>query len=155
MTLAHRAGLLASAAAVVCALVTGALMHWVLGMSVTTVPLILGLVLLATLAAYGSYFLAVRRRFGRKRPVLGAYRGAALAVAVFALVVLVHSIFSPGADGFPISFIGQFVFAFLIVGWASALVGAVLGILVDKQAAMEAPNSTVERDGPQAARPSL
>jgi len=128
-------------------------MYGLLPTDTTGPPVVVALAVLAALLAYGAFYLVVRKRLGRAKPVIGAWRGAAIATAIFAVAVMVHSIHSPGSSGFPISFIGQFVISFILVGWAAAAVGAGLGLLIDKWA-RQAPNSAVERDGPQAARPS-
>lgn len=153
VTLAVRAGLAGAAAAAASGAAAGGIMYWLLPTDGSGAPVVVALASLAALLAYGAFYLVVKKRLGRAVPVIGAWRGAAIATAIFAVAVMLHSIHSPGASGFPISFIGQFVISFILVGWAAAVVGASLGMLIDKWA-RQAPNSTVERDGPQAARPS-
>ena len=120
-------------------------MHWLLSTDSTGAPVVVALAVLAALLAYGSFYLVVRKRLGSAKPVIGAWRGAAIATAIFAAAVMVHSIHAPGASGFLISFIGQFVISFIVVGWAAAAVGAGLGMLIDKWA-RQAPNSTPHTD---------
>jgi len=86
--------------------------------------------LLGVVAAAASFclvFFFVRARIAKAEPPMSALSGALLGVLVLAITTLVHAALSPGAYGWPMSFVGQLPFALLFVGWLALLFGAILG----------------------------
>jgi hypothetical protein len=66
-------------------------------------------------------------------PVLGARRGAGLAVFVLFVAASVHALFTSGLAGFLYSLFGQVGYSLLLCGVPFAVAGAVLGRSVERR----------------------
>jgi hypothetical protein len=86
-------------------------------------------------ASFVVVFFIVRARLAKAKPLLSALSGAFLGVLVLAVTTLFHSAVSPGAYGWPLSFIGQFAAALVLVGWLALFSGAILGRHIGRAAA--------------------
>lgn len=87
----------------------------------------LGLGLVPSAAVLAAVCVVVHGRLARKRPVLGAWRGAAIAVMALAVLAVAHTGLTYGSGGFAYSLLGQVGFACLIGGGPAAIAGALLG----------------------------
>jgi hypothetical protein len=82
---------------------------------------------LSALAAYALVYRVAHRRFEKKKPVLGAMRGASLGVATFLIAVIGHTAFFPGRGGFFISLVPITLTGLAMFGWGVAIIGAFVG----------------------------
>jgi hypothetical protein len=89
------------------------------------------------LISFATVFLAVsvtvRRRLARKKPVLGAKRGAVIATMAVVVVAFAHTCFTFGSAGFVYSLFCQVVYACLIGGGPAAIAGAILGRSIENR----------------------
>ena len=92
---------------------------------------ILGLVAFVTVFAAVSAL--VRTRLTRKTPVLGAWRGAIIAVVAVAIVATAHACLTFGSGGFVYSLVGQVGYACLVGGAPAAIAGALLGRAIESR----------------------
>lgn len=131
MQLATKTGLFAAGAACVTA---GGLIILLYGWFELPALLMatLGFGVLAAAVSFVVVFFTVSRHIGRFLPVLGAARGAALAVLTFMLCLIPHAVIFSGSGGFVPSLIGQFVLGLVLFGWLVAIVGALVGYATDR-----------------------
>jgi hypothetical protein len=89
------------------------------------------------LISFATVFLAVsvtvRRRLARTKPVLGAKRGAVIAVMAVVVVAFAHTCVTFGSAGFVYSLFGQVGYACLIGGGPAAIAGAILGRSIENR----------------------
>jgi hypothetical protein len=93
--------------------------------------------LLFSLLAGGlSYFIVhfvASRRIEKNAPVLGWWRGAIIALAVFVAVVLIHTLIFPGQGGFIVSALPVLFIGLAMFGWLVAIVGALVGVVCERK----------------------
>lgn len=85
------------------------------------------LALVASATVFIAVCAVVYFRLARKSPVLGAWRGAAIAVVAVAVVAAAHTCLAYGSAGFIYSLFGQIGYACLVGGPPAAIAGALLG----------------------------
>lgn len=91
----------------------------------------LGLGIVAGFVVFLSVLAVVSRRLRSRNPVLGAGRGAVIAVLAVAVAASVHTCFTSGSAGFLYSLFGQVGYACLFFGGPAAVLGALFGRSVD------------------------
>ena len=94
----------------------------------------LGLVAFTTVFAAVSAVVSVR--LTRKRPVLGPWRGAVIAVLAVVVVASAHACLTFGSGGLIYSLLGQVWFACLVGGAPGAIAGALLGRSIESRVFM-------------------
>lgn len=93
-----------------------------------------GLVAFATVFAAVS--VAVYARLTRKSPVLGAWRGAFIAVVAIVFVASAHACLTFGSGGLFYSLLWQVGYACLVGGAPTAIAGALLGRSIENRVIM-------------------
>lgn len=94
------------------------------------------LAFVASATVFVGVCVVVYARLTRKSPVLGAWRGAAIAVAAVAVVAAAHTCLTFGSDGFIYSLFGQVGYACLVGGPPAAIAGALLGRSIESRVFM-------------------
>ena len=135
VSLAVRAATEAAALAFALAALAIAMLYMaVLGVSAGSVvapAVALGFV--AVVTVFLAVLALVRRRFPGKCPVLGAKRGAVIAVLATVVVASAHACFTFGSAGFLYSLLGQVGYACLLGGGPAAVVGALVGRSIERR----------------------
>lgn len=89
------------------------------------------------LISFATVFLAVsatvRSRLSRKKPVLGAKRGAVIAIMTVVVVAFAHTCFTFGSAGFMYSLLCQVGYACLVGGGPAAVAGAIVGRSIENR----------------------
>lgn len=91
----------------------------------------LGLVAFATVFAAVSVVVHARRK--RKNPVVGAWRGAAIALVAVVVVASAHTCLTFGSGGFFYSLLGQVGYTCLVGGAPATFAGALLGRSIESR----------------------
>ncbi|OGB21002.1 MAG: hypothetical protein A3I66_15040 [Burkholderiales bacterium RIFCSPLOWO2_02_FULL_57_36] len=88
---------------------------------------------LAGMVAYGLVYWVSFSRLGKARPILGWWRGSAIGLGTFLIVVMLHTAFFPGHGGFFVSLAPVLLIGIVMFGWAVAIVGACVGAFCERQ----------------------
>jgi hypothetical protein len=136
MQSATRAALLAAYVGVAAGSVVGACIYAFLlrpdlpASSLVLPSALLGLVTGATsfVVVFGLVYWLHRKA----RAAIGQVAGAGAGVCVLALVTLAHAAVAPGADGWLLSFLGQFSLAVVLVGWLAVSLGVALSRYINR-----------------------
>jgi hypothetical protein len=91
----------------------------------------LGLISFA--AVFLAVSLTVQSRLSRKKPVLGAKRGAVIAIMAVVVVAFAHTCFTFGSAGFMYSLLFQVGYACLVGGGPAAIAGAIVGRSIENR----------------------
>ena len=91
----------------------------------------LGLISFATV--FIAVSVTVRSRLSRKKPVLGAKRGAVIAMMAVVVIAFAHTCFTFGSAGFMYSLLCQVGYACLVGGGPAAIAGAILGRSIENR----------------------
>jgi hypothetical protein len=85
------------------------------------------------IVAYGLTFICITKRNGIRKPVPGALRGAALGMATFIAVVILHTAIFPGNGGFLFSVLPILGIGLSMFGWAVAIIGSCIGMWCERR----------------------
>lgn len=99
---------------------------------ISAVPIAFAFGVFSALVAYLLVYQVARRRVAGNKPVLGAMRGAALAVATFVVATIGHTALFPGQGGFLASLLPVLLIGLAMFGWGVAIVGACMGALCER-----------------------
>ncbi len=136
MSPAFRAASTATIAAFFSAFVVGALIYgfiFVPYISILRATVIaLSMSLVASVTVFATVWVLVQVRYPRKRPVIGAMRGAVVGVCVLIFVTTGHALLTAGSGGVLYSVFGQLFHALWALGWFAATIGGLCGKHIER-----------------------
>jgi len=102
--------------------------------------------LIASATVFTTVIMVVHVRLSRKSPVMGAARGAVIAVVAVVVVASAHACLTFGSAGLVHSLLGQVFYACLVGGGPAAIGGALFARSIESRVFMGRGNSIRKRN---------